>query len=429
MKKNWLLLILTALMLVLSGCLFDTEDDSDDNNTPQSQVPNSILSSQIKFIPDPGSPGLGNIEWSILYFKTSTTIEGVNNLGNAYQAMSFVYNKPTATVYYTNGGTEEYTFVSATRYKYKGTINGNVYNQEGTYQVGNFIPKACFWMSVSDQGNLKISLDGTEIGTLSSYFPSEPSFGANGTIAKDLSTGTHTVRAESEGGKYWVKTISAVMGTQEMVEFSSNNFTGYLKSEICFWTDIPNEGTITVYINGSTVGSLTQYFYAGEPSFGANGTLTVERNPGTYTIKSVSQTGVTRTSTVTLNAGEQKMYKITGSGSSTTKGKVCFWTNQQNGGTITIKLNGSYVGCLTQYFTSTPQFGQSGTLTVEKEAGTYSMYATDEDGGYWSSTITLSAGQQLLYGLNGKSMSVVKLAPGVYPIISIERIETPKLKQ
>jgi len=202
-------------------------------------------------------------------------------------------------------------------------------------------------------------------------------------------------------------------------------------SRICFWTDIPDEGYIDIYINNSPVGTLTQHFYAGEPSFGANGTLTVERNPGTYTIKAISQTGVTRTSTVTINAGEQKMYHVTGSGSGSTTGKICFWTNKPDfASPITISLNGSYVGSLSYYFTSTPQFNQDGTLTVEKEAGQYQLYAEDQAGTYWQGTVTFVAGQQGLLCLSGdKGRPLIVQTPGAYPIISIEQIETPKLKQ
>jgi hypothetical protein len=83
---------------------------------------------------------------------------------------------------------------------------------------------------------------------------------------------------------------------------------------------------------------------------------------------------------------------------------IFFWTDNDGGhGDITIEVDGSYVGTLSNWFTSgTPEYGDQGTVSVSLTAGTHSYYAeTADQHYYWSSSFTLSEGeirsQKLIY--------------------------------
>jgi hypothetical protein len=73
------------------------------------------------------------------------------------------------------------------------------------------------------------------------------------------------------------------------------------------------------------------------------------------------------------------------------EGTVSFYTNYGKGGAVRIYLEGYYVGSLSQFFDDrryVPQCGDSGTLTIRLNAGTYNYTATDSQG-RWSGQITI----------------------------------------
>ena len=91
----------------------------------------------------------------------------------------------------------------------------------------------------------------------------------------------------------------------------------------------------------------------------------------------------------------------TDGGGSTTTG-ISVWTSNSEQGHIDVYINGSFRGTLTSYLSSgTPDYGQSGTITVELAAGSHSISAEVQGGdGTWGpSTFTLQSGDQLLYEL------------------------------
>ena len=59
-------------------------------------------------------------------------------------------------------------------------------------------------------------------------------------------------------------------------------------------------------------------------------------------------------------------------------------------GTPTITIDGNYVGSLSSGFIFTPNYGDSGTLTVEKSAGSYTVVANW--GGGYSRILLLTLG-------------------------------------
>ena len=88
----------------------------------------------------------------------------------------------------------------------------------------------------------------------------------------------------------------------------------------------------------------------------------------------------------------------------TTEGKVAFWTNATRGwSNISITLDGSYIGSLTQYRDEAPRCVSSASTVVATRApGTYRYRAEDEDNSLlWdSSNITIAAGRCLRFRLS-----------------------------
>jgi len=80
-------------------------------------------------------------------------------------------------------------------------------------------------------------------------------------------------------------------------------------------------------------------------------------------------------------------------------GRITFWTNCSIDGDIKVYLEGAYIGKLTQYFTdNTPGCGDSGTLSVDKPAGTYKLEAKGNKY-FWSGIITITEDRCLIQGL------------------------------
>lgn len=80
-------------------------------------------------------------------------------------------------------------------------------------------------------------------------------------------------------------------------------------------------------------------------------------------------------------------------------GRITIWTNCGSDGEIKIYLDGTYIGKLTHYFTAGPPYcGESGTLSVNKPAGTYKIEAKGNKN-VWSGTITITKGRCLIQGL------------------------------
>lgn len=60
---------------------------------------------------------------------------------------------------------------------------------------------------------------------------------------------------------------------------------GYGNGRITIWTNCGTDGEIKIYLDGSYIGKLTQYFTDGAPDCGESGTLSVNKPAGTYKIE------------------------------------------------------------------------------------------------------------------------------------------------
>ncbi|MBF9014355.1 MULTISPECIES: hypothetical protein [unclassified Oceanispirochaeta] len=84
-------------------------------------------------------------------------------------------------------------------------------------------------------------------------------------------------------------------------------------TQFCFYiTSELGHGYIYVYLNGSSVGTITKYFEGGQPPAGTAGTVTVQKSPGSYTFTASSQDGTTwGPNTYTLQEGQTFFLELT----------------------------------------------------------------------------------------------------------------------
>lgn len=72
--------------------------------------------------------------------------------------------------------------------------------------------------------------------------------------------------------------------------------------KVSFWTNLKRFSNISIYVDGSFIGILNQYFKEGTPNCEQSGTVTFKSKPGTYNYKEVSSE-LTWTGTITVEAG------------------------------------------------------------------------------------------------------------------------------
>jgi hypothetical protein len=84
-------------------------------------------------------------------------------------------------------------------------------------------------------------------------------------------------------------------------------------------------------------------------------------------------------------------------------GRVSFWTNWKNSGSMKVYFEGVFIGTFKSYFPdSSPTCGQDGTITISFKPGTYN-YSAISEGDWttktWEGTITITEGGCTLQGL------------------------------
>lgn len=76
--------------------------------------------------------------------------------------------------------------------------------------------------------------------------------------------------------------------------------------------------------------------------------------------------------------------------SSTTQ--FMFWNSNSSSGTISVYLDGSYVGGISSYYTSAPPCGASGAVTVTTSSGSHTVSATWSNGGTYGPDVVQISG-------------------------------------
>lgn len=242
---------------------------------------------------------------------TATTVSSVSlSWDAATGATSYLLYRGGSQVYsgtstnYSDAGlapgtTYQYT-VSATNAKGSSAQSSPV--SATTVALAQF----CFWSNDGTDGSIAVNVDGSQVGQLTQYYlyPNTPTCASSGSLVVAEQPGSHTFFAQSQvNGQSWgPTTVTLTPGQQLLYQLQVTQFD--------FWTNRGDVGSyINVYLNGSLVAQLTQYF-TGTPSWGASGTKVVTVLPGTYHIQAVSQGGFTWDATYTLIAGQQVLYEF-----------------------------------------------------------------------------------------------------------------------
>jgi len=257
-------------------------------------------------------------------------------------------------------------------------------------------------------GNISINVGGQFAGQNTNFSSSglAPNCGASGFVTMTLPVGTHTISATCNGLS-WNGDFTITKGQctpfqlrcEGKADEEPNN-----EGQITFWTGQNcGCGFIDVSIGGIFKGQITKFFGGGYPGCDANGNVTETLLPGTYAYKATCG-NLSWNGNFNISANECASLRLdcTNNDDNTQNtGKVSFWTKQNDSGKINVYVAGNFVGSLDQWFTtgSPSTCGESGTVTVEKVPGTYSMSAESTSGHKWSGNITIEKNRCLLFEL------------------------------
>ena len=88
-------------------------------------------------------------------------------------------------------------------------------------------------------------------------------------------------------------------------EYNSNSYQPYgaNRGRLSLWTDCPDDGTLSVYIDGKFMGLIEQYYDHGAPACGDEGVLAITLPQGSYSLRA-SGNSKTWKGTITIEAGE-----------------------------------------------------------------------------------------------------------------------------
>jgi hypothetical protein len=218
----------------------------------------------------------------------------------------------------------------------------------------------------------------------------------NGAAISGATSSSYTI-SNAQAASAGTYTVTVSNGTLPNATSNGAVLTVNPLTLICFWSNDATDGNLTVKLDGNPVGTLTQYFlYPSTPTWGDAGTLVTAVQPGTHSLSAQSQTTISWPATnATLTPGDSLLWQFIVT-------QWCFWTNRSDVGSyINISIDNTLVGQLTQYSTTTPTWGEPGTLVVTTQAGTHTLYAISQGGTYWGPvSVSLVKGQQQLYELH-----------------------------
>lgn len=289
--------------------------------------------------------------------------------------------------------------------------------------------RATFWTSqTTGWSKIDVYIGGAFAGSISGYYNATPSCGSSGNVTITRNPGTYAYTAKSDDGDTWAGnvTISANGCITIRLDFSSTGGTtgggttggttgggttggGNTTSQgkATFWTSQSTGwSSIDVYIGGSFAGTITGY-YTSVPSCGSGNNVTITRNPGTYSYTAKSNKGDTWSGTVNIAANGCSTIRLdfsttgggttgggtTGGGSTDNTSKVLFWTNQTQYGQIDIYVNNAFKGTITNSYSSAPNCGAAGCVTVAVSGNNNTWEAKSRIGNYrWTGSYSLQAG-------------------------------------
>lgn len=257
---------------------------------------------------------------------------------------------------------------------------------KGTAKI---VKKATNGGSVSGWTFTVKNASGTTIGTYTTD--------STGVIAIDLEPGTYSVTEKATTAKYWVNDATSTRKvTVKAGETASVTFTNQYRGQAQIVKTATNGGTVAGWHFTVKNSSGTKI---GDYVTDATGIITVDLEPGTYTVTETDGAqkywvnDTTPSKTVTVKAGQTAKVTFTNQH----RGQAQIVKTATNGGTVagwhfTVKnSSGTKIG---DYVTDS-----TGIITLDLEPGTYTVTETDGAQKYWvndatpSKTVTVKAGQ------------------------------------
>lgn len=140
--------------------------------------------------------------WDYTASGNRATVRLFFSAGRVVQQLTFL--TPTSGTYHSdatlNSGTTGWHEGTFTLSDYTG---GGGSSNPGTGGGGQSTTgQVAVWTSRSSGSSIAVSIDGSSVGSLTSYFTSAPTCGASGTITKTLPVGTHSLSATATGGSW-----------------------------------------------------------------------------------------------------------------------------------------------------------------------------------------------------------------------------------
>ncbi len=232
--------------------------------------------------------------------------------------------------------------------------------------------------------------------------PSDPDPGDSSPAAASAGSGA--------SGKFYRRTT----GTTAMALSGSQSY-------FCAWDDCPSGATCGVKVYGNDKGSSIDWQIPTSSTATATTTMDVVQSGGSLTLTyqgarvgdytqvsswaeaAKGDGGYCGGSTSTAGSGGGSSGGGSGGGSSgATTGRISVWTSRSSlPQAISVSIDGSSVGSLSTYFTSTPSCGDAGTLTRTVSPGVHQVTASAGASMSWGpSSATVTAGGCSMMHLN-----------------------------
>lgn len=175
----------------------------------------------------------------------------------------------------------------------------------------------------------------------------------------------------------------------------------------CSWADCPGGVTCGVKIYGKDLGSTQEWQIPnGGGTFLTDIFDVTQTNPGFTLTYQGSRVGDYLPASSWANATQGDPGYCSGTVTTPTPtpttGQIAVWTSRSTTqtGSISVKIDNVSAGNLTQYYSSTPTCGDSGTVTKTLTTGTHSLSAADGTLAWAPASFSITAGGCLTFRLN-----------------------------
>ena len=262
---------------------------------------------------------------------------------------------------------------------------------ENPYGEGN--GKITLYKTCNYCPDLKVSVDGEYIGTLTQTLNNSAECDDYGTISKILSAGNHIVTGIDSYGFIYNYSVTVYEGKCATVPFSKSNDVnpypyGKGNGQITIYHNCSYCNNIKVSVDGYYIGTLTKYYKSGSPICGTEdygATIVKTLLAGNHNVTAKDDYGNIWSGNVYVLESDCKTYLLESIKKASpygyNKGMVSFFTSSQFGHDIYV--DGKFYGSLDKYFTGgSATCDQIGTLSIILSAGEHRFEARDRKGAW-----------------------------------------------